>query len=144
MEAKICDLGAFRFAEVSLSAGPCSPEYVAPERSSENRQRNTKMADVCSLGVTVVELMTGEQPVASDRFEQASNVGHLVVKKMCRQMISLDPSKRPRAVECLAQLEHIQHSDEYNECWPKRMVKGKFHGEGQVSLVVMPWQQRHM
>ena len=144
MEAKICDLGAARFAEVSLSAGPCSPEYVAPERGSENRQRNTKMADVCSLGVTVVEVMTGEQPVAGDRFGQASNVGHPVVKKMCRQMISVDPSARPRAVDCLAQLEHVQHSDEYNECWPKRMVKGKLHGEDQVSLVMTPWQQRHM
>ena len=40
------------------------------------------MTDVCNLGVTLAELMTGEEPVASQRFEQASIVGHPLVKKM--------------------------------------------------------------
>ena len=134
MEAKVCDLGAARFAEASLSAGPLSPEYSALERSEENRQRNTKMADVCSLGVTLVELMTGELPVASQRFDQASNVGHPVVEKICREMISVDPNARPTAPECLAQLERVRQSDKYDQCQPKRMVKGKLHG-GEVSLM---------
>ena len=53
MEAKLCDLGAARLAEVSsLSAGPMSPDYVAPERLKPAGNQNTKMADVYSLGVT--------------------------------------------------------------------------------------------
>ena len=149
MEAKLCDLGAARFAEVSLSAGPLSPEYLAPERNPDTRrrgsgggERNTKMADVCSLGVTLVELMTGEQPVASHRFEQASNVGHSAVKKMCRRMISVDSSARPRADECLAVLEGVQQSDEYDECYPKRNVEGRLYGESRVSLVFPHLSQR--
>ena len=47
MEAKICDLGAVRFADASsLSAGPMSPEYVAPKRLHAG-EHNTKTADIC-------------------------------------------------------------------------------------------------
>ena len=145
MEPKICDLGAARFVEVSLSAGALSPEYLAPERDPEKgRIPNTKMADVYSLGVTLVELMIGEQPVSVDRFGQCSRVSYPAVKQMCRQMISVDPSRRPGAQECLAQLERVKNSDEYDQCNPKRMVKGKLHGESHLSLVEAPWLQRHI
>ena len=75
MEAKICDLGAARFAQVSLSAGPLSPEYLAPERSPEKGHgvRNTKMADVYCLGVTLIELMIGQHPVVSRRVADVSS-----------------------------------------------------------------------
>ncbi|XP_065839304.1 ankyrin-3-like isoform X1 [Oscarella lobularis] len=141
MEAKICDLGAARFAQVSLSAGPLSPEYLAPERSPEKGMRNTKKADLYSLGVTLIELMIGQQPVAILRVEQASRVAHPDVKKICRRMIEEDRSARPSADVCLAVLERIQESRAYEECVARRMVKGKMHGEGQVSLVLGPWPQ---
>ena len=145
MEAKVCDLGAARLAEMSVSAGPLSPQYLAPERRPDNgpgAARNTKMADVCSLGVTLVELMTGELPVASHRFEQAADVGHLAVKRMCRDMICVDPNARPTAADCLAQLERVQESEEYDRCYPKRLVKGRLHGEDQVTLVLPMLPQR--
>ena len=145
MEAKVCDLGAARLAEMSLSAGPLSPQYLAPERKPEKRpggEHNTKMADVCSLGVTLVELMTAELPVASYRFEQASKVRHVAVKKMCREMICIEPKARPAAAECLVLLERVQESEEYDRCYPKRMVKGRLHGEDQVDLVLLPLPQR--
>ncbi|XP_065838770.1 probable serine/threonine-protein kinase DDB_G0281745 isoform X4 [Oscarella lobularis] len=133
MEAKLCDLGGTTFAQVSLSTVPLpASQYSAPEQGSVLYQ-GTQMTDVCSLGVTLAELMTGEEPVASQRFEQASIVGHPLVKKMCLQMISIDPSVRPTAHECLDTLERVKKSDDYNQCYPKRVVKGKLHGE--VSLV---------
>ena len=145
MEAKVCDLGAARLAEMSVSAGPLSPQYLAPERIPDNfpgAAPNTKMADVCSLGVTLVELMTGELPVANHRFEQAAEVGHFAVKKMCRDMICVDPIARPIAAECLTQLERVRESDEYDRCYPKRLVKGRLHGGDQVTLVFPLLPQR--
>ena len=95
------------FAQVSLSTVPLSAsQYSAPEQGSVLYQ-GTQMTEVRSLGVTLAELMTGEEPVASQRFEQASIVGHPLVKKMCLQMISIDPSVRPTAHECLDTLERV-------------------------------------
>ena len=140
MEAKICDLGAARFSEVfSLSSGPMSPDYVAPERL-EPGQHNTRMADVYSLGVTFIELMTGEQPAPRKRMAQGTSVRHRIIKRLCLQMIDTDRSKRPSAGDCLARLEGIQKSDEeYKSCPAKRMVKGKMHGGEKVELVGEPW-----
>ncbi|XP_062498767.1 probable serine/threonine-protein kinase DDB_G0271682 isoform X2 [Corticium candelabrum] len=58
MQAKIGDLGSCRFSNESLSVGPLSPQYIAPERVVEGRAvtpRNTTQADMYSLGVTFVE-----------------------------------------------------------------------------------------
>ena len=139
MEAKLCDLGAARFAEASsLSAGPLSPEYLAPERFDLS-QHNTKMSDVYSLGVTFVELMTGEQPAAKKRMAQATSVRHPIIRRLGLEMIDVDRSKRPSAADCLARLEGIQKSDEdYKSCSAKRMVKGKMHGGEKVELVGEP------
>ena len=136
MEAKICDLGAARFSEASsLSAGLMSPDYIAPERL-EPGQHNTKMADVYSLGVTFIELMTGEQPAPKKRMAQGTSVRHPIIKRLCLAMVDLDRSKRPSAAECLARLEVIQKSDEnYKSCPAKRMVKGKKHGGEKVELI---------
>ena len=139
MEAKVCDLGAARFSEVSsLSSGPMSPDYVAPERL-EPGQHNTRMADVYSLGVTFIELMTGEKPATTKRMAQGTSVRHRIIKRLGLQMIDTDRSKRPSAGECLARLEVIQESDEdYKSCPAKRMVKGKMHGGEKVELVGEP------
>ncbi|XP_065845260.1 uncharacterized protein [Oscarella lobularis] len=140
MEAKICDLGAARFADASsLSAGPLSPEYVAPERLHVG-QHNTKTADIYSLGVTFIELMTGEQPAATKRMAQGTSVRHFLMKRLCLGMVDLNYSKRPSARECLFRLETLQiNDDDYKSCPAKRMVKGKMHGEERVDLVSEPW-----
>ncbi|XP_065841159.1 serine/threonine-protein kinase TNNI3K-like isoform X2 [Oscarella lobularis] len=140
MEAKVCDLGAARFAEVSsLSAGPMSPDYVAPERLKPG-QHNTKMADIYSLGVTFIELMTGEQPATTKRMAQGTSVRHRIIKRLCLQMVGVNRLKRPSAGECLARLEDIQKSDEeYKRCPAKRMVKGKMHGGEKVELLAERW-----
>ncbi|XP_065844959.1 serine/threonine-protein kinase TNNI3K-like isoform X2 [Oscarella lobularis] len=140
MEAKICDLGAARFANFSsLSAGPMSPEYLAPERFGSNHH-NTKMADIYSLGVTFIELMTGMQPASTKRMSQAASVRHKSVKTLCLRMVKQVSPDRPSAAACLASLQCIERSDErYGRCPPKRMVKGKMHGEEKVQLVNKTW-----
>ncbi|XP_065845344.1 ubiquitin carboxyl-terminal hydrolase 15-like [Oscarella lobularis] len=140
MEAKICDLGAARFAEhSSLSAGPMSPNYIAPERLEVN-QRNTKMADVYSLGVTFIELMTGREPAPMKRMTQATSIRHALMRKLSLGMVKQVPRERLLIGECLAQLTAVQKSDEeYQRCPAKRMVKGKVYGGGKVHLVKEPW-----
>ena len=140
MEAKICDLGAARFAEhSSLSAGPMSPNYIAPERLEVN-QRNTKMADVYSLGVTFIELMTGREPAPKKRMTQATSIRHALMRKLSLGMVKQVPRERLLIGECLAQLTAVQKSDEeYRRCPAKRMVKGKVYGGGKVRLVKEPW-----
>ncbi|XP_065845535.1 serine/threonine-protein kinase TNNI3K-like isoform X2 [Oscarella lobularis] len=138
MEAKICDLGAARFSDhSSLSAGPMSPNYLAPERST---QHNTKMADVYSLGVTFIELMTGREPAPTKRMVQATSVRHPLIKRLGLGMVKQGPRERPLIGECLSQLIAVQKSDqEYRRCPAKRMVKGKVYGGGKVHLVKEPW-----
>ncbi|XP_065845061.1 serine/threonine-protein kinase TNNI3K-like isoform X2 [Oscarella lobularis] len=139
MEAKICDLGAARFALSSLSAGPMSPDYVAPERL-EGGQHNTKMADVYSLGVTLIELMTGEHPATSKRMVQGASIRHPVMQQLGLGMVNRSATKRPLVGECLSQIEAIQQFDEeYKGCTEMRMVKGKTHGKGKVHLVSVQW-----
>ena len=141
MEAKVCDLGASRFAEASRqSAGPMSPQYLAPERKPEAGHRNRKEADIYSLGVTLIELMTGQQAAVESRQAHATSVGHVEIKQLGRQMIKTDPSQRPSAQDCLSALETVGKSPEYNKCPPKRLVKGKLHGEDKVRLVDEPWK----
>ena len=140
MEAKMCDLGSSRFSyHPSLSAGPMSPNYVAPERLEAN-QHNSKMADVYSLGVTFIELMTGQEPVPQLRMAQATSVDHDLIRRLDIGMVDRSPRARPSIEKCLSDLIAIQESDrEYRGCPAKRMVKGKLQGEGKVHLVEKPW-----
>ena len=139
MKAKICDLAATRFEASLLSAGPMSPEYIAPERS-EPGQHNTKMTDIYSLGVTFIELMTGEQPSPKKRMAQGTTVRHLIIRRLGLAMVDLNRLKRPSAADCLARLEKIEKFDEeYKRCPAKRMVKGKIRGGGKAELVSEPW-----
>ncbi|XP_065833120.1 uncharacterized protein [Oscarella lobularis] len=67
MVAQVGDLGSARFSDASLSAGIHSVEYIAPERLDGSQARNTAQADVCSLGVTLGELMTCREPIKAER-----------------------------------------------------------------------------
>ena len=139
MEAKICDLGAARFADSNLSAGPMSPEYLAPERL-RSVQHNTRMADVYSLGVTFIELMTGQEPAKTKRIFQARTVSQPAMKRLVLGMVKEDPHERPSIEECLEQIISIRKFDkEYEICSAKRMVKGKVYGGDKLHLVKEPW-----
>eukprot|EP00118_Oscarella_pearsei_P021958 m.250317 g.250317 ORF g.250317 m.250317 type:complete len:815 (+) comp40317_c1_seq2:901-3345(+) len=139
MEAQIADLGTARFISGSLSAGLLSSQYIAPERL-EGFSSNTKAADVCSLGVTLIQLMTNKDPVLVDRPEQADMVIHPVFRDLCLRAVSDSPKQRPSAHECLVPLEGIRHTDEYKKCHLKRVVKGKFPGGRTVTLMSLTSQ----
>ena len=142
MGAQIADLGTARLEKGSLSAGPHSPEYAAPERLQPVARTglytaNTQWADLYSLGVTIIELMTGEFPAKSSRHTQVARVSHEEVRHLCYTLIQEEPRTRGEGQSCLKTLQNVKENDkEYGKCPPKRMVKGKYHNDcGELTFV---------
>ena len=142
LQAKIGDLGSCRFSNESLSVGPLSPQYIAPERVVEGRAvtpRNTTQADMYSLGVTFVELFTGVGAEVKRRKNQFRAVSYVPLQDICYAMAEENPRDRISAAGALMQVNAVKQNDEYTSCPPKRMVKGKKRNEDKVTLVEMPW-----
>ncbi|XP_062505962.1 uncharacterized protein LOC134182556 [Corticium candelabrum] len=142
MQAKIGDLGSCHFSNESLSVGPLSPQYIAPERVAEGRAvtpRNTTEADMYSLGVTFVELFTGVGAERKLRERQFRAVPYVPLQDICYAMAEENPRDRVSAAAALMQVNVVKQNDEYTSCPPKRMVKGKKCKEDKVTLVEMPW-----
>ncbi|XP_062505748.1 serine/threonine-protein kinase pakE-like [Corticium candelabrum] len=142
MEAKIGDLGSCRFSNESLSVGPLSPEYIAPERVVDDgavAPRNTTQADMYSLGVTFVELFTGVATDRKVRERQFQTVPYVPLQDICYAMAEENPRDRISARAALMQVNAVKQNDEYTSCPPKRMVKGKKRKEDKVTLIEMPW-----
>eukprot|EP00118_Oscarella_pearsei_P027145 m.1030 g.1030 ORF g.1030 m.1030 type:complete len:846 (+) comp5531_c0_seq1:55-2592(+) len=136
MEAKIGDLGASHFLSASLSVGPLSTEYLAPERSPVANgsvtcagSHNSIAADIYSLGVTLGELFSGCVALQSMRNSQMQQIEHVMLKDVCLQLTTDRPECRPDAYEGLQLVEKVQGSEEYRACPPKRLVRGKKHGK---------------
>ena len=135
MKAKLGDLGAARFSDASLSAGLLSPEYTAPERMDGRVTQKSKETDIYGMGVTVCELFTAVTPLPARREDQMHLIRLRSVRSVCLQMVSGDPRARPSAGEALTAIDRIRVIDEYRDCLPKRMVKGKVDGLRDVALV---------
>ena len=131
MKVKVADLGAAHLVENSKSAGPLSLKYIAPERMPPASGRSSLPSDVYSLGVSLIEIFTGVGPIPEERNGQLMpmrNRSRLHV--ICSRMISSE-RERPTSAECLDVL--IREKEELARSGIpliKRMVKGKFEGEG--------------
>lgn len=139
MQAKIGDLGAARFNNASLSVGPMSPEYVAPERLADRTLPNSSESDIYSMGMTLCELFTGERSTIASRLRNLQKVSHFSVRDVCFQMASVMPKERPTAAEAFKLIMQLMELREYWQCPPKRMVKGLLDGGSCVRLTEMPW-----
>ncbi|XP_065835603.1 uncharacterized protein [Oscarella lobularis] len=134
MKVKVADLGAAHLVESSKSAGPLSPQYLAPERNPPTSGRSSLHSDVYSLGVTLIEVFTGVGPISEERISQLSRIRnrrHLY--KICSRMIlgESEIEYRPRSAECLDVLrKEMEEIVENGSLAVKRMVKGSFGGEG--------------
>ena len=131
MKVKVADLGAAHLVESSKSAGPLSPQYLAPERMPPASGRSSLPSDVYSLGVSLIEIFTGVGAIPEERNGQLMpmrNRSRLHV--ICSRMIS-NERERPTSAECLdvliREIEELARSGIHTI---KRMVKGKFEGEG--------------
>lgn len=131
MVAKLSDLGSARLVSASLSVGPLSPIYVAPERnpgSLASPCHNTKEADVYSAGVTMAELFTGIQVGENGKQGRLAKIARGDMFDLCVEMEAEDPSQRPGAKEALRRMEMIFRDRYYKRCPSRRMVRGLLHG----------------
>ena len=134
MKVKVADLGAAHLVESSKSAGPLSRQYLAPERMPPTLGHSSLPSDVYSLGVSLIEIFTGVDPYPEERNRQLSQISNRrPLHRICFRMIS-DQEKiaeRPTSAECLAILiREVEELARSGVPAIKRMVKGKFKGEG--------------
>lgn len=100
---KVADFGLARIPSsetgvMTQSAGG-TPGYMAPEVLA--REPYTAAADVYSLGIVALELLTGSINTATKLPESAPEV----FRRLIRDLLSVDPSKRPN-VEMVAKALH--------------------------------------
>ena len=139
MQAKLGDLGAARFNDASLSVGPMSPLYVAPERLADRTLPNSKEADVYSMGVSLGELFTGNQMDHQDRPMQLRSVRQRDLRLVCVKMACENGGDRMMASEALTVNDRVVKTEEYIRCGSRRMVKGVVDGVDKVTLCQKPW-----
>ncbi|XP_062523532.1 probable serine/threonine-protein kinase DDB_G0281745 [Corticium candelabrum] len=135
MRAKLGDLGAARFQDVSLSVGLLSPQYTPPERFDVPTLPKNKATDMYSMGVTICELFTAAFPDRELRMDQVLLIRQIDVRSVCKHLMRENPVTRPTAAEARHVIGRIRETDEYKACPSKRMVKGKMDGIADVTLV---------
>ena len=135
MRVKVADLGAAHLLDSSKSAGPLSPNYLAPERMAPTSGHSSLPSDVYSLGVSLVEIFTGVGPIPEERSGQLSDlVNRAQLHEICSRMIAGEDrvERRPTSGECLTALRReIAELLRLGIPPVKRLVKGKFGGEGE-------------
>lgn len=121
---KLSDFGLSRIADTSsiFTANPMGTyHYAAPEILKGHDY--TAKADIYSLGLTIIELLTGKRDEKGLSFVGATNEVSLVVsrlKKLLHNMISIEPAQRPSAKTTWDVIDRIlmtynqRETDNYN------------------------------
>ena len=130
MKVKVGDLGAAHIIESSLSAGPLSVQYLAPERmprADGTAASSALPSDVYSLGVALIEIFTGVSPIPEDRKTQlAALTNRRELLLLCSRTIGEIPGNRPSAQACFDTLRNA--SGNIPAFSVKRLVRGVFEG----------------
>jgi len=137
MRAKVSDLGTAAVVAHSMSTNLVSPNFLAPERLRGDT-RYTSKADVYSLGVTMLEMATGEAADVDRRsshlvsatrsFEGRGDDSSMGLSRsltsLIRRCVSEEADQRPSSQEALAELERIKEAwrDQYESCGSRRRI----------------------
>ena len=135
MKVKVGDLGAAHIIESSLSAGPMSPPYLAPERvpqSGSPATSSTLSSDMYSVGVSLIEIFTGLGPIPEERQTQLDALAERPnLFMLCSCLIGRIPTNRMSAQRCFETLKTNLTEQERGLSAKaifsaKRLVKGVF------------------
>jgi len=137
MRAKVSDLGTAAVVAHSMSTNLVSPNFLAPERLRGDT-RYTSKADVYSLGVTMLEMATGEAADVDRRrshlvsatrsFEGRGDDSSMSLSRsltsLIRRCVSEEADQRPSSQEALAELERIKEAwrERYESCGGRRRI----------------------
>ena len=137
MSVKLGDLGAARFIDASLSVEPLSPEYTTPERMDGRSPSKSKEMDVYSLGVTLMELFTGQKPASHPRHRdrQVHLIEQREVRLTCMKMLHSQPSQRLTVSQALPEMVNICETVEYSD-GVLRVTDGRTGAHVAVGVVV--------
>ena len=108
-KAKVSDYGSVNLQQRLCTENPGSPIYSSPEANSPALQ-SPKM-DIFSVGVLLVEMLTGRFPQVSSRQRLISSINHTGYLALIEQCLSEERDKRPSAQELIAILSKIQLND---------------------------------
>ena len=144
MKVKVGDLGAAHIIESSLSAGPMSPPYLAPERLPESGSpatSSTLNSDVYSVGVSLLEIFTGVGPISEERQTQLDALASRPdLFMLCSCLIGRNPASRISSQRCFETLkvhfvEHERGLTAEKILTAKRIVCGVFEGDTHMVLL---------
>ncbi|CAN1842177.1 Serine/threonine-protein kinase BRI1-like 2 [Linum perenne] len=114
MEARVSDFGMARLisaldTHLSVSTLAGTPGYVPPEYYQSFRC--TAKGDVYSLGVVLLELVTGKRPTDKEDFGDTNLVGWAKMKvREGKQMDVIDPDLLPKVL--IRGKDHADHNEE--------------------------------
>ena len=142
MVAKVSGVGTWRVLGSSLPPGPYTFSYLPPERlpsQSSVVPRTTVEADLYGLGVTLLEIFSGQPASRREREIQLLEVSVDNLRQLCVFLTEENPQSRMSSRDSKAVLEHVRDEPNYQQCPSKRLVKGKSHGGSFITLVDSPW-----
>ena len=102
--AKVTDYGSVNLQQQLETVGPGNPTYAAPE-ANDPRLQCPKM-DIFSLGILLLETLTGEFPSESDRSRLMGSVNHPGLLELIQRCLSQRKEDRPTASDIISELNN--------------------------------------
>jgi serine/threonine protein kinase len=142
MVAKISGIGTWRVLGSCLPPGPYTFSYLPPEKlpsQSSVVPRATTGADLYGLGVTLLEVFSGQPASRREREIQLMEVSVDKLRQLCVFLTEDNPQGRMSLRDTRTILKEVRDDSKYQQCPNKRLVKGRSHGSSFITLFDTSW-----
>ncbi|XP_029181052.2 U-box domain-containing protein 70-like isoform X2 [Acropora millepora] len=99
---KVSDYGTANFVQQTMTIGPGSPVYSAPEAASPNQ---TSKVDVYSFGVLLCEMYTRKLPDPVRREQRVRRMRNDAFRNLVYECLKADPAERPDMARIIQEFE---------------------------------------